>query len=100
VADYAVPLNVEKSEEVRGVTDPYGSGEKARSSDKLIVGLLVASVLLVLTGPGVFAGFVLAVMTTATIFRSELYRTRIRFRIAGLLATSITALFVILWIVN
>jgi hypothetical protein len=39
-------------------------------------------------------------MTTATIFRSELYRTRIRFRIAGLLATSITALFVILWIVN
>jgi hypothetical protein len=82
------------------MADPLRAGKDARNSDNLIIGLLVVSVLLILTGPGVFAGFVLAVMTTATFFRSDLYRTRIRFPIAGLLATAITALFVVLWIVN
>jgi hypothetical protein len=72
-------------------------GTDLGSSPNLIVGCLIISVLLLLTGAGVFAGFLLAVLTTSAIFLNERLRSQFGLPIAGVVAVVTTGLFIILW---
>lgn len=68
-------------------------------SDNYFLGVLIASVALVLTGPGIFAGFALALLTTFAIFSNVRLRATRVLPIAGILATATTGMFVIFWFV-
>jgi glutamate racemase len=67
--------------------------EPTGSSVNLVVGSLIFSVFISLSGYGAIAGLILAVLTTASIFVNRDLRERIQFPIIGILAVLVTAYF-------
>ncbi len=67
--------------------------ESPKSSVNLVVGSLIFSVFISLSGFGSIAGLILAVLTTTSIFVNRDLRERIQFPIIGILAVVVTAYF-------
>ncbi len=75
------------------MSDDNEPHEQSGSSVNLVVGSLIFSVFISMSGYGAIPGLILAVLTTASIFVNSDLRERIQFPIIGILAVVVTAVF-------